>query len=110
MSQPSFLPNDVKLKAAGGLTSEMRGLLTPGDFEIRRRLPTPPSTASRVNSRMNMDNFRAHLLELRQSGPTVVNGRPMRGALGVLGISRQQKPSINFHSGTRRARGLSVTL
>jgi len=52
-----------------------------------------------------MDNFRAHLLELRQSGPTVVNGRPMRGALGVLGIFRQQTPSINFHSGTRRAVG-----
>jgi len=101
MSQPPFLPTDVKPKAAGGLTPEIRGLLTPGDFEIRMRLPTPPTTASQGN----MDSFRAHLLELRQPGPTVVSGRPMRGALGVMDISRQQTPSVNFHSGTRRAVG-----
>jgi len=64
-------------------------------------LPTPPTTASRDN----MDNFRAHLLELRQHGSTVVSGRPMRGALGMMGITRQHTPSINFHSGTRRAVG-----
>jgi len=97
----AYRENDVKPKTAGGLTPEMKSLLTPGDFETPRRLPTPPTTASRGN----MDNFRAHLLELRQPGSTAVSGRPMRGALGVMGISRQQTPSITFHSGTRRAVG-----
>jgi len=55
----------------------------------------------------------AHLLELRQSGPTVVNGRPMWGALGVLGIYLVSRHRVSTFLAAREgpwARGLSVTL
>ena len=63
MSRPPSLYDDVKPMAAGGLTPEMRGLATPGDFTVRRRLPTPPTTENRVNPKMSLQQFRSRLLE-----------------------------------------------
>ena len=105
MSQPISQPNDVNPQPAGGLTPRGEGLYTPRDFEIRRHIPTPPTTPPRVNPRMSLDEFRARLSELRQPGSAGVSGRLMRGALGALGIARQQTPRPDFHSDARRADG-----
>ena len=105
MSQPTSQPNDVDPQLAGGSTPERGNLFTPIDSEVRRRLPTPPTTASRVNPRMSLDEFRARLSQLRLPGSAGVGGRQMRGALGAVGIARQQMPSPEFNSDTQRAVG-----
>jgi len=54
---------------------------------------------------MSLDEFRARLSEFRQPGSAGVSGRRMRGALGALGIARQQTPRPDFHNDARRADG-----
>ena len=106
MSQPTSQPNDVDPLLAGGSTPERGNLFTPRDSGVRRRLPTPPTTASRVNPKMSLEEFRARLSAARQPGSAGVNGRPMQEALGAVGIARQPTPiSPDLHSDAQRAVG-----
>ena len=106
MSQPTSQPNDVDPQLAGGSTPGRGNLFTPRDSGVRRRLPTPPTPISRVNPRMSLDEFRARLSQLRLPGSAGVGGRPMRGALGALGIARRQIPLLDLHSDAQRTVGL----
>ena len=89
--------DDVQPPPAGGLMPEMQELFTPRDTEVsigRRRLPTPPTSAthSPVPRSMTVAEviaFRERLAKARsgQSSSATIGSRRLRGALGVISQS-----------------------